>query len=180
MIEEQKDSEEAMIMMITLGVVLVFMVMAAQFESLMHPLLIMFSVPFAFSGVVLALLLTGTPLSMTAYIGMILLVGIVVNNAIVLVDYINILRARGVPLRKAITDSGRQRLRPVLITTCTTLLGMLPMAMSTGDGSATWRPLGIVVVGGLLLSTIVSMIIVPCLYDIVEGYRERRAARKEA
>lgn len=180
MIEEQKESEQAMYLMITLGVILVYMVMAAQFESLMHPLLIMFSVPFAFSGVVLALLLTGTPLSMTAYIGMILLVGIVVNNAIVLVDYINILRARGVPLRKAITDSGRQRLRPVLITTCTTLLGMLPMAMSTGDGSATWRPLGIVVVGGLLLSTIVSMIIVPCLYDIVEGYRERRAARKEA
>lgn len=180
MIEEQKDSEEAMIMMITLGVVLVFMVMAAQFESLLHPLLIMFSVPFAFSGVVGALLLTDTPLSMTAYIGMILLVGIVVNNAIVLVDYINILRARGYTLRKAITDSGRQRLRPVLITTCTTLLGMLPMALSTGDGSATWRPLGIVVVGGLLLSTIVSMIIVPTLYYIVEGWRERRAARKEA
>jgi HAE1 family hydrophobic/amphiphilic exporter-1 len=180
MIEEQEDSEKAMIMMITLGVILVFMVMAAQFESLLHPLLIMFSVPFAFSGVVCALLLTGTPLSMTAYIGMILLVGIVVNNAIVLVDYINILRARGVPLRQAITDSGRQRLRPVLITTCTTLLGMLPMALSTGDGSATWRPLGIVVVGGLLLSTIVSMIIVPTLYYIVEGWRERRAAKKEA
>lgn len=180
MIEEQEDSEQAMTMMITLGIILVYMVMAAQFESLLHPLLIMFSVPFAFSGVVGALLLTGTPLSMTAYIGMILLVGIVVNNAIVLVDYINILRARGVPLRTAITDSGRQRLRPVLITTCTTLLGMLPMALSTGDGSATWRPLGIVVVGGLLLSTIVSMIIVPTLYYIVEGWRERRGARKEA
>jgi HAE1 family hydrophobic/amphiphilic exporter-1 len=131
-------------------------------------------------GVVIGLAITGTPMNIMSLLGILMLVGIVVNNAIVLVDYIKILRARGYTLRKAITDSGRQRLRPVLITTCTTLLGMLPMALSTGDGSATWRPLGIVVVGGLLLSTIVSMIIVPTLYYIVEGWRERRAARKEA
>lgn len=179
-IEEQQDSERAMIMMIVLGVILVYMVMAAQFESFLHPFLIMFSVPFAFSGVAAGLLLSGTPLSMTAYIGIILLVGVVVNNAIVLVDYINLMRARNMPLRRAITESGRQRLRPVLITTLTTLLGMLPMALSTGDGSATWRPLGIVVVGGLSLSTVVSMIIVPVLYYIAETHRERRAARKAA
>jgi len=154
------------------------MVMAAQFESFVHPLLIMFSVPFAFSGVAAALYLTGTPLSMTAYIGIILLIGVVVNNAIVLIDYINLLRTRGVRLREAIVDSGRQRLRPVLITTLTTLLGMLPMAMSSGEGSETWRPLGLVVVGGLSVSTLVTLVIVPVLYFIVE--RHRACARKEA
>ena len=177
-LEEQQESEQVMQMMILLGVVLVYMVMAAQFESFVHPLLIMFSVPFAFSGVAVVLYLTGTPLSMTAYIGIILLIGIVVNNAIVLIDYINLLRTRGVKLREAIVDSGRQRLRPVLITTLTTLLGMLPMALSRGEGSESWRPLGLVVVGGLSVSTLVTLVIVPVLYFIVE--RRRARARKEA
>ena len=171
MIEEQEKSEKALSMMILLGVVLVYMVMAAQFESLLHPLLIMFSVPFAFSGVVAVLHLTGTPLSMSAYIGMVLLVGIVVNNSIVLVDYVNLLRARGRALREAIVEGGRQRLRPVMITTCTTVLGMMPMATSHGDGSATWRPLGLVVVGGLALASVVSLILVPTLYFIAEKRR---------
>ena len=173
MIEEQEKSEKALTMMILLGIVLVYMVMAAQFESLLHPLLIMFSVPFAFSGVVAVLHLTGTPLSMSAYIGMVLLVGIVVNNSIVLVDYVNLLRARGRALREAIVEGGRQRLRPVMITTCTTVLGMMPMATSHGDGSATWRPLGLVVVGGLALASVVSLVLVPTLYAIAE--RRRRA-----
>ena len=173
MIEEQEKSEKALTMMILLGIVLVYMVMAAQFESLLHPLLIMFSVPFAFSGVVAVLHLTGTPLSMSAYIGMVLLVGVVVNNSIVLVDYVNLLRARGRALREAIVEGGRQRLRPVLITTCTTVLGMMPMATSHGDGSATWRPLGLVVVGGLALASVVSLVLVPTLYYIAE--RRRRA-----
>ncbi|MBR3085687.1 MAG: efflux RND transporter permease subunit [Kiritimatiellae bacterium] len=168
MIEEQEESERALSLMIALGTVLVYMVMAAQFESLLHPLLIMFSVPFAFGGVSAALHATGTPLSMSAYIGMVLLVGIVVNNAIVLIDFVNLLRRRGRPLREAIVEGGRQRLRPVLITTFTTILGMLPMAISHGDGSATWRPLGIVVVGGLSFATLVSMILVPTLYYMVE------------
>ena len=176
MIEEQQKSERALVLMITLGVVLVYMVMAAQFESLVHPLLIMFGVPFAFSGVVVVLSLTGTPLSMSAYIGMVLLVGVVVNNAIVLVDYVNRLRARGRALREAIVEGGRQRLRPVLITTCTTVLGMMPMATSHGDGSATWRPLGLVVVGGLSVATLVSMVLVPTLYYIVERRRGRGSA----
>ena len=136
----------------------------------------MFSIPFAFSGVVVTLGVTNTPLSMTAYIGIILLVGIVVNNAIVLIDYINLLRTRGSDLRNSVVDSGRQRLRPVLITTLTTILGMLPMAISTGDGSAAWRPLALVVVGGLTVSTIVTMVIIPVLYYIIESHR--RAARK--
>ena len=173
MIEEQEKSEKALTMMILLGIVLVYMVMAAQFESLLHPLLIMFSVPFAFSGVVAVLHLTGTPLSMSAYIGMVLLVGIVVNNSIVLVDYVNRLRARGRALREAIVEGGRQRLRPVMITTCTTVLGMMPMATSHGDGSATWRPLGLVVVGGLALASVVSLVLVPTLYYIAERRRTK-------
>ncbi len=177
MIEEQKDSEKTMLVMIILGIVLVYMVMAAQFESFIHPLLIMFSIPFAFSGVAVILQLTDTPLSMTAYIGIILLIGIVVNNAIVLIDYINLLRTRGMKLRDAIVNSGRQRLRPVLITTLTTLLGMLPMAISTSEGAAAWRPLGLVVVGGLSVSTLVTMILVPILYYIVESHRAK--AKKE-
>ncbi|MCL1910098.1 MAG: efflux RND transporter permease subunit [Kiritimatiellaeota bacterium] len=172
-IEQQKETEQAMMLMILLGVVLVYMVMAAQFESFIHPFLIMFSIPFAFSGTAAVLWLTGTPLSMTAYIGIILLIGVVVNNAIVLLDYINLLRSRGEELFAAIVNSGRQRLRPVLITTLTTLLGMLPMALSTGNGAAIWRPLGLVVVGGLSVSTIVTLIIVPTLYYIVEKVRIR-------
>ncbi len=178
MIEEQEDAERAILMMVVLGILLVYMVMAAQFESFIHPLLIMFSIPFAFSGVAVILTLTGTPLSLTAYIGVILLIGIVVNNAIVLIDYINLLRQRGLNLRQAIVDSGRQRLRPVLITTFTTLFGMMPMAISTAEGSASWRPLGLVVVGGLSVSTIVTMIIIPVLYYMVE--RHRKQAREEA
>lgn len=174
MIEEQAKSERAMQMMIVLGIILVYMVMAGQFESFRHPFIIMFALPFAFSGVAVALHLTKTPMSMIAYIGCILLIGVVVNNAIVLIDYINILRARGERLREAIVNSGRQRLRPVLITTLTTLLGMLPMALSTSDGSATWRPLGIVVIGGLSVSTIVTLIIVPVVYDLMEARGERR------
>ncbi len=168
MIEEQQESEKAMFMLIILGVILVYMVMAGQFESLLHPFLIMFSIPFAGSGVAIALLATGTPLSMTAYIGIVLLVGVVVNNAIVLIDYINIQRDRGVALFEAVVDSCQQRLRPVLITTMTTILGMLPMAMSQGEGSAMWQPMGITVCGGLSVSTFVTMFIVPVLYYIVE------------
>lgn len=174
MIEEQEKSERTMQMMIALGILLVYMVMAGQFESFRHPFIIMFSMPFAFSGVAAALWLTNTPMSMIAYIGCILLIGVVVNNAIVLIDYINILRARGERLREAIVNSGRQRLRPVSITTLTTILGMLPMALSQGEGSATWRPLGIVVVGGLTVSTLVTLVIVPVLYELMEARRERR------
>ena len=175
MIEEQEKSEKAMLLMIILGTILVYMVMAAQFESFIDPLLIMFSIPFAFSGVAAALYLSHTPLSMTAYIGIILLIGVVVNNAIVLIDYINLLRIRGTDLREAVVSSGRQRLRPVLITTVTTLLGMLPMALSTGEGSATWRPLALVVIGGLSVSTLVTLIIVPVLYFVVQSHKKRKA-----
>ncbi len=175
MIEEQEDSERAMLLMIGLGILLVYMVMAGQFESFRHPFIIMFALPFAFCGVAVALYLTGTPMSMIGYIGAVLLVGVVVNNAIVLIDYINLLRTRGLRLREAIVQSGRQRLRPVLITTCTTILGMLPMAISTAEGAETWRPLGIVVIGGLSVSTLVTLVIVPVLYHLMEARGARKA-----
>ena len=178
MIEEQEESERVLHLMIVLGIVLVYMVMAGQFESFLHPFIIMFSLPFAGSGVVIALKASHTPLSMITNIGIVLLVGVVVNNAIVLIDYINITRQRGVGLWQAIVASGRQRLRPVLITTLTTLFGMMPMALSTGDGSAAWRPLGITVCGGLAVSTFVTMFIVPVLYYLVEARRERRRASR--
>jgi HAE1 family hydrophobic/amphiphilic exporter-1 len=180
MVEEQEDSERSMQMMIMLGILLVYMVMAGQFESFRHPFIIMFSLPLAFSGVAVALYVTGTPMSMVAYIGAILLVGVVVNNAIVLVDYINLLRTRGQRLREAIVNAGRQRLRPVLITSCTTMLGMLPMAVSSGEGAATWRPLGIVVVGGLSVSTIVTLVIVPVIYHLMEARGARKAEKGAA
>ena len=176
-VEEQAKSEHDLQLMILLGVMLVYMVMAGQFESLLHPFLILFSMPFAGSGVAIALWLTDTPLCMTAYIGIILLVGVVVNNAIVLIDYIGLLRARGLAVREAIVDTGRQRLRPVLITTLTTLLGMMPMAFSHSEGASIWRPLGLTVIGGLSVSTLVTLLIVPVLYYIVEGAKGGAAGR---
>ncbi len=168
MIKEQRDSFRALALMLALGVVLVYMVMAGQFESLLDPFIVMFSVPFAFTGVSIALALTGTSLSIMSLIGIILLIGTVVNNAIVLIDYINILRARGQSMLEAIQDSGRQRLRPVLITTLTTIFGMLPLAVSRGEGAETWRSLGITVIGGLVVSTMVTLVLVPTVYSLFE------------
>jgi len=148
-------------------------VMASQFESLSKPAIIMLAVPFALSGVVLALWLTGTTLDMIGALGVVMLVGIVVKNGIVLVDYINLMRDRGHDLKEAIALSGASRLRPVLMTAFTTLLGMLPMALSKGEGSEMWHPLGIVVIGGLLVSTFITLIIVPVAYALVSRGNER-------
>ena len=173
MAKEQRDSFRALVMMLALGVVLVYMVMAGQFESLLDPFVVMFSVPFAFTGVAVALALTGTSLSIMSFIGIILLIGTVVNNAIVLIDYTNILRARGQSMLEAVQNSGRQRLRPVLITTLTTVFGMLPLAVSRGEGSEMWRPLGITVIGGLLVSTLVTLVLVPTIYSLFERGKKR-------
>lgn len=167
-VKEQADSFRDLGLMLALGVVLVYMVMAGQFESLLDPFVVMFSVPFAFTGVAVALVLTGTSLSLMSFIGVILLMGTVVNNAIVLIDYTNILRARGESMLEAIRSAGRQRLRPVLITTVTTIFGMLPMALSRGEGSEIWRPLGITVIGGLTVSTLVTLVLVPTVYSLFE------------
>ncbi|MBP8042576.1 MAG: efflux RND transporter permease subunit, partial [Bacteroidales bacterium] len=156
---------------------LVYLVMASQFESLKMPLIIMVSVPFAFTGVILALVMTKTTLSIIAALGAILLIGIAVKNAIVLIDFTNLMRDRGNSLDEAILKAGRSRLRPVLMTTLTTILGMLPLALSTGEGSEIWKPMGIVVIGGLVFSTLVTMVIVPVVYRIVVRRTERKAKR---
>lgn len=164
--EEQKKSFRDLGMLLALGIVLVYMIMAAQFESLLDPFIIMFSIPFTFIGVISGLLVTGMTLNIISYLGAIMLVGIVVNNAIVLISYIIILRARGLSVYDAITNAGRDRLRPVLMTTITTLVGLLPLALSTGEGSESWRPLGITMFGGLTVSTLITMLFVPTLYAV--------------
>jgi HAE1 family hydrophobic/amphiphilic exporter-1 len=166
--EEQKKAFKDLGLLLALGVCLVYMVMAAQFGSLLDPFVIMFSIPFTFVGVVLGFVFTGTTLSIITYLGMVMLMGIVVNNAIVLVSYINILRARGLGLSQAITAGGKERLRPVLMTTVTTLAGLLPLALSRGEGSEVWQPLGITMISGLSLSTAVTLILVPVVYAVFE------------
>lgn len=164
--EEQKKAFRDLALLLMLGIFLVYMVMAAQFESLLDPFIIMFAIPFTFIGVILGFLFTHTSLNIVSYLGAIMLVGIVVNNAIVLISYIIILRARGQSMHEAVTNAGRDRLRPVLMTTITTLAGLLPLAISTGVGSETWRPLGITMFGGLTVSTLITMLFVPTLYAV--------------
>lgn len=166
-IKEQGSAFADLTLMLVLGIVLVYMVMAAEFESYLAPFVVMFSIPFAFSGAIFALGLTGMTLNIMSFIGLIMLVGTVVNNAIVLIDYINILLARGEPVTEAITQSGRQRLRPVLMTTLTTVFGMVPMAISGSTGSELWSPLAVTIIGGLSISTLVTLAFIPTLYSFV-------------
>ena len=177
-IEEQGDAFSDILTLLLLIIILVYVVMATQFESLTDPFIIMFTVPFALSGVFLALWLTNTPLSLIALIGGIMLVGIVTKNGIVLVDYMNLLVERGSSLADAVIAGGKSRLRPVLMTSLTTILGMVPMALGIGEGSEIWQPMGISVVGGLLVSTLLTLFIVPALYAMLEGRKERKEARK--
>ena len=177
-IEDQGEAFSDIGLLLILIIVLVYIVMATQFESLLYPFIIMFTIPFAMSGVFIALWLTSTPLSLIALIGAIMLVGIVTKNGIVMVDYMNLLVERGSTISDAVIEGGKSRLRPVLMTSLTTVLGMLPMALGIGEGSETWQPMGIAVVGGLLMSTIITLFIVPSLYAMLEGSKERRARRK--
>lgn len=180
--EEQQETFADMGLLMLLIIILVYIVMASQFESFSKPFIIMMSVPFAITGVILALWITGTTLDMIGALGAVMLVGIVVKNGIVLVDYINLMRDRGHALNEAIALSGASRLRPVLMTAFTTILGMLPMALSQGDGAEMWRPMGIVVMGGLMVSTFVTLFVVPVFYGIISRHGERNKearARKE-
>ncbi len=176
--EDQQESFMDLGLLMVLSLILVFIVMASQFESFTMPFIIMMSIPFAFTGVLLALLITGTTLSIIAALGAVLLIGIVVKNGIVLVDFTNLMRDRGMRLYDAIVVSGRSRLRPVLMTAFTTILGMLPLALSTGEGSEIWKPMGITVIGGLVFSTIVTMVIVPVIYAVLARSGERDKVRK--
>ncbi len=165
--EEQKKAFQDLGLLLLLGVCLVYMIMAAQFESLLDPFIVMFAIPFIFIGVIGTFYLTGTTLNVVSYLGVIMLLGIVVNNAIVLISYIILLRARGLNMHDAVTHAGRDRLRPILMTTITTLSGFLPLAVSRGVGSETWQPLGRTMFGGLLVSTVITLIFVPTLYTVL-------------
>jgi hydrophobic/amphiphilic exporter-1 (mainly G- bacteria), HAE1 family len=168
-LEEQARSFQQLQLVLILAVLLVYAVMASQYESLRDPFIIMFSVPVAAIGVVLSLLLTGSSFSMQAYIGIIMLAGIVVSNAILLVDYINTLRRRdGLPIREAVELGGRTRLRPILMTSIATMLGLVPMAIGIGEGGELQAPLARVVIGGLLTSTLVTLVLVPAVYTLFE------------
>lgn len=176
-IEDQMEAFMDIAMLLIVSLILVYLVMASQFESLRMPFIIMFSIPFAFSGVAIALFITNTPLSVISGIGAVLLIGIVVKNAIVLVDFINLMRDRGNDLYSAILISGRSRLRPVLMTSATTILAMLPLAISRGSGSELWRPMGIAVIGGLIFSTLVTLVLVPVVYAVFITRKERKKYR---
>ncbi|MCA1740880.1 MAG: efflux RND transporter permease subunit [Bacteroidales bacterium] len=178
--EDMSESFMDIGMLMVVSLILVYLVMASQFESLKMPVIIMLSIPFAFSGVAMALFLTGTKLSLIAGIGAIMLIGIVVKNAIVLVDFINLTRDRGVELYQAVLDSGRSRLRPVLMTSMTTILAMLPLAVNPGEGSELWQPMGIAVIGGLVFSTVVTMVLVPVGYVLIARRGERDKKHKVA
>ena len=178
--EDQQDMFKDLITLMILIIILVYMVMASQFESFMSPFVIMFSVPFAFVGVVLGLWLTNTALGVMAMIGILILIGIVVKNGIVLIDYLILLRERGMGILDAAVAAARSRLRPILMTTLTTVLGMIPMAVGTGEGSEMWKSLGITVAWGLSISTVVTLILIPTIYCVFATRQEKRKQKKLA
>ena len=177
--EDQQEMFGQMLMLIVLMILLVYMVMASQFESLMAPFVIMFSVPFALVGVILGLRINGLALGVMSIIGIIILIGIVVKNGIVLIDYTILCRERGMNIRDASTTAAKSRLRPILMTTLTTVLGMLPMAIGTGEGSELWRSLGVTVCWGLTVSTLITLVLIPTVYCSFTSRMERRSAKKK-
>lgn len=176
--ESQQETFGELTMLLVLIVILVFIVMASQFESLRLPFVIMFSVPFAFTGVFIGLVVTQIPLGSMAFVGLIMLVGIVVKNGIVLIDYTLLCRERGIGIRSAVILAGKSRLRPVLMTTLTTVLGMVPMALGLGEGSEMWQSMGVSVVFGLTVSTLVTLVLIPTFYAAMEGRLMLRARRQ--
>ena len=178
--EDQQDMFADLIMLLAMIIILVYIVMASQFESFMSPFVIMFSIPFAFVGVLLGLWVTGTPLGTMGMIGILILMGIVVKNGIVLIDYTILMRERGKSIAESSVIAAKSRLRPILMTTLTTVLGMIPMAIGQGEGSEMWRSLGMVVAWGLSISTLVTLVIIPTVYASMASWQERRAARKAA
>ncbi len=162
---------------------MVYLVMASQFESLLHPFVILFTIPLALVGAILALMLTGKPISVVVFIGLILLVGLVTKNAIILIDKVNQLREAGVAKHEALVEGARSRLRPIIMTTLCTLFGFLPLAVAMGEGAEVRAPMAITVIGGLLVSTLLTLLVIPVVYDLMDRrgdayYRER--GRKHA
>lgn len=177
-LEEQQESFSQLGLLLMVVSLLVYIVLASQFESLTYPFIIILTVPFAFIGSLLLLSITGEPLGIMGFVGLIMLVGMVVKNGIVLIDYINLNRERGMSVITAVVHGGRLRLRPVLMTTLTTILGMVPLAIGTGQGSEMWKSLGISIIGGMTFSTIITLILVPALYSIFGGNGVKRRRRK--
>lgn len=177
-VEDQQDSFADLSLLLVIVSLLVYIVLASQFESLTYPFMIILTVPFAFTGSILLLSLSGEPLGIMGFVGLIMLVGMVVKNAIVLIDYINLNRERGMSIITAVVHGGRSRLRPVLMTTLTTILGMIPLAIGTGQGSEMWKALGISIIGGMTFSTIITLVLIPALYSIMAGNGVRRRRRK--
>jgi HAE1 family hydrophobic/amphiphilic exporter-1 len=171
--EEMKKSFRSLIFAFTLAVLLVYMIMAAQFESLLHPFLILFTLPMGLTGAVWALFLTGQTLNVISIIGLVVLAGIVVNDAIIKIDYTNQLRKRGLGVREAVLEASRVRLRPILMTTLTTVFGLLPMSSGLGEGSELQQPLAISIIGGLILATFLTLILIPLAYEIAERKKHR-------
>jgi len=174
---EMQESFLELAQALVLSIILVYMIIAAQFESLLMPLAVMFSVPFSLIGVILALLLANKSLNVLSYIGIIMLVGIVVNNSIVLIDYINRLRQKGMERNEAIILGGRTRLRPILMTMFTTVLALVPMAIGIGEGSELRAPMAITIIGGLTSSTFLSLIIVPIFYTFLDDLSQKITKR---
>lgn len=179
--EEQQKASRQLILALLLAIVLVYMVMAAEFEDLLDPFVVMFSVPTAAVGVFLTMWITGTTFNIQSYIGMILLIGIVTNNAIVLIDYVNLLRRRdGFALREAVVEGGRRRLRPILMTTAATVLGLIPLALGIGQGAEVQASMARVVIGGMTVSTLITLILVPVIYTTIAERQIARAERRQA
>lgn len=177
-LEDQQEAFGQLGLLLIIVSLLVYIVMASQFESLTYPFIILFTVPFAFVGSLLFLTVLGEPLGIMGYVGLIMLVGMVVKNGIVLIDYINLNRERGMSIIKAVVHGGRSRLRPVLMTTLTTILGMIPLAIGTGQGSEMWQSLGISIIGGMTFSTIITLILIPALYSVFGGLGVVRKRKK--
>ena len=167
-----------LMLMLLLGVLLVYLVMVAQFQSLKSPFIVMFTIPLAFTGGFMALLIYGMEVSVVSLIGFIMLVGIIVNNGIVLVDYINQLRLDGMERRAAILEAGETRMRPILMTTITTILGLIDMAVRKSAGTALMQPIAVVCIGGLIYATLMTLFVVPCIYDLLNK-KELRNVREE-
>jgi HAE1 family hydrophobic/amphiphilic exporter-1 len=174
-----QESFEFLMFALVLGIIMAYMVLAAQFESFVQPIIILLSMPFSFIGAFGALFLTGRTLNIFSFIGLILLMGLVKKNAILLVDYTNTLRQRGLARREAILEAGPVRLRPILMTTFAMIFGMIPVAVGVGEGAETRSPMGIAVIGGLLTSLFLTLIVVPVAYDAVDALSERIFRRKK-
>jgi HAE1 family hydrophobic/amphiphilic exporter-1 len=166
--EELAESLNSLLFAFALAIFMVYLVMASQFESLLHPFVILFTIPLAMVGAILALLLTGNTISVVVFIGLILMVGLVVKNAIILIDKVNQLREAGVAKRDALVEGARSRLRPIVMTTLSTLFGFMPLALAFGEGAEVRSPMAITVIGGLLVSTLLTLLVIPVVYDLLD------------